>query len=535
MSEPNPPNKPPISEARRRANKNNAQLSTGPRTERGKNVSKFNNLRSGVYAEELIIPGESAEVLQERRDEWTKDLGALTAPERYEVFNAVHATWRQDRMRRAEAIALTALVEKTEEAFHDQKQQEARELIARLPEAPGEVIQGLRNLTAGLDWMIEQVKILAVCLTAAKGLQASQRLHLIHLCGKRPTDLFIDPEVAEVNWMYLPWAIEENPNPAQAAVHALQDDRPSDVSVLEFEYRIGHAVGFLEPVDEAHAALNQKLDAMYDELSERRELIALREERDLARAIGKAKGDAGPESAQRQRVENAMDRQRRMSLKEFRALQTRPERDDDDPDGTPHESDPGTDPDTAPAAPAPAPDHDGSEPSEPVVSTVTNRSVGTTGSVAVVEALVASVNTPATDTTEASDTPQKWGDEPTCQNGSREEDVGTDTARRRGLFRLREDAARYLLTQASAGPSEATAPGGAAADSSLSSSAERAATALGGAAALTRPSATLSQGERGSDRMDAHFGINGDRSEPAGHDPVAGAEPSRPPPEGGTG
>jgi hypothetical protein len=184
MAGPTPPNKPPLSEARRRANVKNAQLSTGPRTEQGKNVSKFNNLKHCCYSESLIIPGESAGELQQRRDEWVQDLGALTAPERYEAFNAVHATWRQDRMRRAEAVALTELVDTVTEKFHEQKALETRNLVDRLAESPFEVVTALRNTTAGLTWMLGQVQRLEQWLTVSYAFVTSDRQRAIHLSGK---------------------------------------------------------------------------------------------------------------------------------------------------------------------------------------------------------------------------------------------------------------------------------------------------------------------------------------------------------------
>jgi hypothetical protein len=604
MAEPNPPNKPPISEARRRANQNNAQLSTGPRTEKGKNVSKFNNLRSGCYAEELILPGESAEELQERRDRWVKDLGAKTEPERYEAFNAVHATWRQDRMRRAETIALTAMIDTVTEKFHEQTELETRDLVDRLAESPFEVVTALRNTTAGLTWMLGQVERLEQWLTVSYSFSPSDRNRAIHLCGKRPVDWYEDAAVWHWVWLNLGASKPDDMAPRDWAMQALAEDRPPHLSDVSFETRMEVLSRNLPPYLAAHAQLQQKLAALREELTERHELIALREERDLSRAIEKAKGDAGPESAQRQRVENSMDRQRRGSLKELRALQkTRPEPDDDDSDGTPREPDPGTDPDTAPTAPAPAPapNHNGSEPIEPVVSTVTNGSVGTTGAVAVVEAPAAPVNTPATDTPEESHTPEKWGDEPTCQNGSREEQAG----------RAGDSVA---LTGPSDGPSEATAHDSAATKTLSPWERGCAASALTrpggsdsvwpcddphppfghplpggeGLAALTRPSATFSQGEDdlGPDvpadpelaaiyreieatrqarrlrdeerkerqerqdretrqqreeqarRIDACFGLNGDRPDPApaGDDPVPGGQAGRPPPplESGT-
>jgi hypothetical protein len=368
----------------------------------------------------MIIPGESPEELEQRCDEWEKDLGAVTAPERYEVFNAVHATWRHDRMRRAEAVALAALVDKTAEHFHDQKEQEARELIARLPETPGAAIQGLRNLTAGLTWMIEQVEILADQVTHCGGLSQSQRRHLIHLCGKRPVDLFIDLDVAYLNMLYLALITSEVPDPVEQAVLELGGDEPPGMERFEFEYRVKQLAARVVPADQAHAELTQRLAAMLAELTERRELIALREERDLARAIEQTKVDTGPEGARRQRVENSMDRLRRGSLKELRALQkSRPELDDPDGEGTPGAPGPGTDPDGSPAAPAPEKNHDGSVPAEPAVTTGETRSVVTTGSAPAVETPAEPVKTATVETTEEADTPQKCRSEPTCQNGRR--------------------------------------------------------------------------------------------------------------------
>jgi hypothetical protein len=471
----------------------NAQMSTGPRSQAGKNISKFNNLRWGCYAKELILPGESAEELQERCDRWVKDLRPMSEPERYEVFNAVHATWRQDRMRRAEAIALADLVDKTTEQFYEQKEQEARDLIARLPEAPGDCVQGLRNSTAGLTWMIDQIEILVIEIEPTNGeprtgISPNQRRHLIHLCGKRAVDLFAEIQVAYVNRLYLALAVAQQPHPAKAAIRELQGDRPPAMEASEFEDRLQNAVAHLPPFDKAHAELNHYLATMHAELTERRALIALREERDLARAIGKAKGDAGAETAQRQRVENSMDRQRRMSLKEFRALvNSRPEPGEQGPDGdgdgddTPVEPGPGTEPDTSPAQPARATEHDGGAPAAPAATTAATGSGVMTRPVAPIAEPVEAVETATTDTIAEADTPQKCKSEPTCQNGRREE--VTETAR------------------PSDAPAEAQAPGD--------------------AATLTGPSGALSQGERNCCAVpDATVGVTGSAIPRAGTDSV---------------
>jgi hypothetical protein len=165
--------RPPISDARRRANALNAQKSTGPRTEAGKRNSKFNNLKDCIYAEEMILPGENEAELETRYQRWVAQLGACTDPERYEVLNAVHASWRHDRLRRADTNALRGLVETTAETFYDQKEQEARALVDRLAQAPAEAICGLRGSRAGLNWMLGQVALLEEQLATHNGLQVT--------------------------------------------------------------------------------------------------------------------------------------------------------------------------------------------------------------------------------------------------------------------------------------------------------------------------------------------------------------------------
>ena len=70
---------------------------------------------------------------------------------------------------------------------------------------------------------------------------------------------------------------------AHAAVADLEGDPvPRDMGRVTL-----NPFAHLDPFDEAHAKLKDYLATMLAELRERRELIALREERDLARAIGK--------------------------------------------------------------------------------------------------------------------------------------------------------------------------------------------------------------------------------------------------------
>jgi hypothetical protein len=88
------------------ANRLNAKRSTGPRTERGKNTSKFNAVRTGLFAKHVAIPvcdGEGSEkqfarLLADLRQEFQPE-GLL---EEFYVGEIAKSIWRLRRATRAE-------------------------------------------------------------------------------------------------------------------------------------------------------------------------------------------------------------------------------------------------------------------------------------------------------------------------------------------------------------------------------------------------------------------------------------------------
>ncbi len=93
-------------------NRRNAQRSTGPKTQAGKERSRFNALKHGCRAKLPILPGEDPEAYQERLDAWIDKFQPRDAVETYMVERAVLASWQLDRADRAE---VTAMVEAAEE------------------------------------------------------------------------------------------------------------------------------------------------------------------------------------------------------------------------------------------------------------------------------------------------------------------------------------------------------------------------------------------------------------------------------------
>jgi len=85
------------------ANRRNALLSTGPRSEEGKAVSRFNALKTGIQAHSQIIPGEDPGALEELAAGYTLQFRPATPVERFLVDILVNADWQLHRLYTVEA------------------------------------------------------------------------------------------------------------------------------------------------------------------------------------------------------------------------------------------------------------------------------------------------------------------------------------------------------------------------------------------------------------------------------------------------
>src|SRR3954452_9239039 len=86
-----------LSEKELEARRRNSKRSTGPRTDQGKSISRFNNLKHGLRAEQVILPGEDEEAYQKRLQSWTEEMAPETEQEQFLVERAVVQSWRLTR------------------------------------------------------------------------------------------------------------------------------------------------------------------------------------------------------------------------------------------------------------------------------------------------------------------------------------------------------------------------------------------------------------------------------------------------------
>ncbi len=318
---PNKPRRQP-SPAQIAANRANSRLSTGPRSDQGKSVSRLNGVTHGMTCHlPVVLPGEDPEQFQGEVARWEQQLGAATEAERAQVEAAVSTRWRMRRAREAEATAVAEAIAGLEEGYDDRRAAEVRATIALLPQDPDGAVRRLRSSTAGCDWLLMQWGLMDARLKTHRSFEPSQRGLALQLTGRLPGDLFRDPVVLAWNRAYLGGIRGTDGYTAAQAAMVLRFDRPPEMNEPEFERRLKLVVSDLPTVLEGHALLMQYVREVVDELTERRELIELREERDRARAVIKARVDVSAEGVKRSRYEAMSDRAHHAALRELRGLQ----------------------------------------------------------------------------------------------------------------------------------------------------------------------------------------------------------------------
>jgi hypothetical protein len=89
------------------ANRRNAQKSTGPVTDLGKGVARFNSLKHGMTASTTVLPYEDAHSYAELRESFVATYNPANAVEAALIETIVNSYWRLLRVRRVETATIT--------------------------------------------------------------------------------------------------------------------------------------------------------------------------------------------------------------------------------------------------------------------------------------------------------------------------------------------------------------------------------------------------------------------------------------------
>jgi hypothetical protein len=99
------------SEAQIKANRENAQKSTGPRSAEGKAAVAKNAVKHGLFASETVIQGENAEDFEVFRDEMLNELVPVGPVESMLAERFVSLSWRLKRVQRMQDQVIDVMIE----------------------------------------------------------------------------------------------------------------------------------------------------------------------------------------------------------------------------------------------------------------------------------------------------------------------------------------------------------------------------------------------------------------------------------------
>ena len=101
------------------ANQRNAQKSTGPKTEAGKNASKLNAIRHGLSSNLFLVEHEDAAEFEAFRDDFFTEHAPAGPTETFLVEQMIAAAWRIRRIHVTEAAFWDLKMAQTDETVDD--------------------------------------------------------------------------------------------------------------------------------------------------------------------------------------------------------------------------------------------------------------------------------------------------------------------------------------------------------------------------------------------------------------------------------
>ena len=207
----------------------NPNGSTGPRSAEGKERVKYNAVRHGLTARNVLLPGDDPEEYQARIDDLKQDLGTRNRYEEQQVERAVQAAWMADRAIRSETAWLTErmLTEPAAQvlkltldadslfqrlmfdrrgptemyASRDYEHKQPRTSASGEPvdeDRPFRVVAQLEATVPGCQVLLKTWGQLGGVLRRGRGWQSPDKLKAIRLLGFQPMDALSSDEVAVI-------------------------------------------------------------------------------------------------------------------------------------------------------------------------------------------------------------------------------------------------------------------------------------------------------------------------------------------------
>jgi hypothetical protein len=180
------------SEAQINANRRNAQLSTGPRTEAGKARSRQNSLKQGLTGAGIVQPAAEAAKIAQRTRDWSPTIQPKNSYQAWLLGQAATDSVRLERCAVLDMAQRGLVIERAATQWDHDRSLAVQLLAARLALQPALVTAQLRQSKQGCDWLIARWEALEKTLAANGCWSEAQRSRAFDLLGvehdERPID-----------------------------------------------------------------------------------------------------------------------------------------------------------------------------------------------------------------------------------------------------------------------------------------------------------------------------------------------------------
>jgi len=204
------------------ANRNNAQKSTGPRSDNGKARARLNALKHGLRATTIhpVLPHEDPRELDGRIRAWTREMQPRNGIERELVSRSARLSWVLERAERFETACLARRVRRTRLPVSARRLQEVHELGRKLVcnaasshlstsvspwvDDPAVFLRGLEESTEGCRWLLDRWGEFGTMIDHKSPWTTADQFRFIRLQGKHGVEAVYDPALATI---FLAWEV----------------------------------------------------------------------------------------------------------------------------------------------------------------------------------------------------------------------------------------------------------------------------------------------------------------------------------------
>ncbi|WP_165064606.1 hypothetical protein [Paludisphaera rhizosphaerae] len=259
----------PATEAQIRANRENAQKSTGPKTEAGKARARMNALKHGLRSKSpSVLPHEDPAELEARINLWVADWGPRNAIERALVERAAKASWALERAERYEAALISRRVRRAMSGSRAEGVDAlGRRLLLTVGEPAG-IVAELEGSPEGVRWLLGRWGEAVALLDSGEAWGDPDNHRFVRLLGKRPMDAVDDPAL---NAIFLAWEVLDEGGGGEfwERVHAFSMRRdPSSGGAFERDRRWRELAPRPADEDEARARLRAVVEGEVSRLND---------------------------------------------------------------------------------------------------------------------------------------------------------------------------------------------------------------------------------------------------------------------------